>query len=123
MTPHSVHFGTNAALYSKLLSLHESTEMHESVTKLLLQGYHYTSRDKSKLPSKKDEHFSTSTSFHSFDEVAGNTAPLDYAFLSPIFDSISKADYKAAFELESLKRVLPSSSCPIIALGGECDIS
>ena len=44
---------------------------------------------------------------------------LDYGFLSPIFDSISKVGYLAAgFEERSLKLALERSQVPVIALGG-----
>lgn len=44
----------------------------------------------------------------------------DYVFLSPVFDSISKAGYKAAFDLERLSEKLKSSlrRTPVVALGG-----
>lgn len=45
---------------------------------------------------------------------------LDYIFLSPIFDSISKPDYKSAFSHEDLKDFLETNSdlADIFALGG-----
>ena len=44
---------------------------------------------------------------------------LDYAFLSPIFDSISKQGYSAAFDLSFLETAIANAKCPILALGGE----
>lgn len=60
-----------------------------------------------------------SRSCHSLDEVAA-CAGEDYLFLSPIFDSISKAGYCAAFTDDELRR---ASACGIlgervVALGG-----
>jgi thiamine-phosphate pyrophosphorylase len=44
---------------------------------------------------------------------------LDYAFLSPIFDSISKEGYAAAgFDSAELAQVLCKAPMPVYALGG-----
>lgn len=44
---------------------------------------------------------------------------LDYAFLSPIYNSISKQGYSAAqFSDEDLRAAIKSCGCPVIALGG-----
>ena len=46
---------------------------------------------------------------------------LDYAFLSPVFDSISKEGYKSAgFEKDRLATAIKGSGVSVIALGGEC---
>lgn len=60
-----------------------------------------------------------SRSLHSLDEFTQND-DLDYAFLSPVFDSISKSDYKSNFDPVELKTGLASkaSSTRAIALGG-----
>lgn len=44
-----------------------------------------------------------STSCHSLDELRLIADNYDYAFLSPIFDSVSKQGYKSAFTIESLR--------------------
>lgn len=41
-----------------------------------------------------------------------------YATLSPIFDSISKQGYKAAFNFDELQSALSKLKLPVIALGG-----
>ena len=44
---------------------------------------------------------------------------LDYCFLSPIYDSISKAGYASAFsDQEHLRSCLATSRYPVLALGG-----
>lgn len=58
-----------------------------------------------------------SRSCHSVDEVIGST-DCDYVTLSPIFDSISKAGYRAAFSPEELHRLDCVAAPKIIALGG-----
>lgn len=57
-----------------------------------------------------------STSFHSWKEVEGGGAGLEYAFLSPLFDSISKPGYGANPGL--LERPPGSYACKVIGLGG-----
>lgn len=59
-----------------------------------------------------------SRSCHSVDEAA--TADYDYCFLSPIFDSISKSGYSAAFDRPTLAAALSTTLAArkVIALGG-----
>ena len=67
---------------------------------------------------KKDNRaWTVSRSLHSLAELRSSSG-LEYAFLSPIFDSISKQGYKAAFEEEKLRQALADNSVPVIALGG-----
>lgn len=56
--------------------------------------------------------------FHSLIEIEECKENYDYAFLSPIFDSISKAGYKSKFDLKELKGFLKNRKEKIIALGG-----
>ena len=55
----------------------------------------------------------TSRSIHSVEEIAG--VKEDYAFLSPVYPSISKPGYRGDFDLAALK---PHLSNRIFALGG-----
>lgn len=61
-----------------------------------------------------------SYSCHSFDEIKSINSNPEYVFLSPLFDSISKQDYKAAFDFKELKIFLNQFNLnkKIIALGG-----
>mgnify|MGYP001776706817 CR=1 FL=1 len=61
-----------------------------------------------------------SRSCHSLDEVARHKASMDYMFLSPIFDSISKAGYQAAFSPGVLDEAAKQGIIDrkVIALGG-----
>ena len=63
---------------------------------------------------------SVSRSCHSFEEVSLYTPSCDYLFLSPIFDSISKAGYVAAFSKTDLKYAYSKGfiSDKVMALGG-----
>ena len=59
-------------------------------------------------------------SCHSFEEVVRYKDGYDYLFLSPIFDSISKAGYHSAFDECSLRQASISGviDSRVIALGG-----
>lgn len=65
-----------------------------------------------------------STSFHSLAELARTRRRYDYVFLSPIFDSISKAGYASSFELPIVQAFLQKSAArrtrwpQAVALGG-----
>lgn len=58
-----------------------------------------------------------SRSCHSVDEVEA-ASECDYVTLSPIFDSISKPGYRAAFSADELMRLNAITSPDVIALGG-----
>lgn len=58
-------------------------------------------------------------SCHTFEEVEAVEAEVDYVFLSPIHDSISKTGYKSNFKEEDLKNFLEKKrKTKILALGG-----
>lgn len=64
-----------------------------------------------------------SKSFHSFEAIEQYTVPaLDYGFLSPVFNSISKPEYRQKFAPEVLKQFLAhrQNKMPLFALGGIC---
>ncbi|MDR0954575.1 MAG: thiamine phosphate synthase [Rikenellaceae bacterium] len=60
-----------------------------------------------------------SASAHDWMTVKSCMGHADYLFLSPIFDSVSKAGYKAAFAEEQLRVLLEDTDRPpVVALGG-----
>jgi len=68
-------------------------------------------------PWEKDEGVALSASLHSWDEVRAVTpGRLEYVFLSPLFDSISKPGYHAGEGL--LRRPDGVRPCGLIGLGG-----
>ncbi len=87
---------------------------------LPLQGIHYKERDRPPPPlSRFGEGLSQSTSLHSIADVLQDWRNLDYAFLSPIFDSISKEGYSAAgFDPQEVTDALQRAQMPVYALGG-----
>lgn len=68
--------------------------------------------------AKKDTLFSASC--HSVGEVEKRKTQCDYVFMSPIFDSISKQGYSAAYSQEELKEASAKGIIDknVIALGG-----
>lgn len=86
-----------------------------------LSGFHLKENQPTPpaIPSKN-----LSRSFHTLEALHNSSNPLNYAFLSPIFDSISKPGHAAAFSHQSLERFLKNRSpntpslIKVIALGG-----
>ncbi len=56
--------------------------------------------------------------FHSLEELEACKEKYEYAFLSPIFDSISKKDYKTQFSQTKSELISELCGKPVIALGG-----
>src|SRR5688572_17237998 len=67
------------------------------------------------LKQWRSKHYTLSTSIHTLDALEGLSSHFQYAFLGPVFDSISKPGYKASqsFQLTSEKRPIE-----LIAIGG-----
>lgn len=61
-----------------------------------------------------------STSLHALSALRQYNPAYDYVTLSPVFDSISKQGYSAAFSVEELRVSVQQSSYAVIALGGIC---
>lgn len=88
-----------------------------------LRGIHIKGADK-ELKGSIIERFgsrddiSISISYHSLKELTGDSGSIDYAFLSPVFDSISKSNYRAGFDHRKLGDILEKIDIDVIALGG-----
>lgn len=87
------------------------------VEKYGLKGVHLSAKKQRDL-TRKPEYRHVSASCHSFEEIRNLPFDVDYCFLSPIFDSISKEDYTKAFSEEEIRKELPTVSVPVVALGG-----
>ena len=81
-----------------------------------LAGIHLNSRNHTRPEGFKG---SISRSCHSLEEVQGNSE-LDYVFLSPLFQSISKEGYGSGFPMEVLHKASSDGiiNQKVIALGG-----
>lgn len=103
---------------------------HEIINDVNLGGLHFTSEKKISLSineinslRKKYPNITLSSSLHQLSEVQHASSIFNYAFLSPVFDSISKKGYFSSLNLEETKKKIkhiksihPGFS--IIALGG-----
>ncbi|MFM2225293.1 MAG: hypothetical protein RJA07_1495 [Bacteroidota bacterium] len=107
----------DAAHHHKIV-LHQYPEL---MLQFNLAGFHITQHYMPMIDSIKEmilPHQSLSISCHSFDEIQQLNG-FDYYFISPIFDSISKANYKSAFSIDEIKNALAiCNNKKIIALGG-----
>lgn len=99
--------------YSRLV-LHDH---HELAVKYHLHGVHLNSRNPNPPKGWKG---SVSRSCHTLEEVKEWKERCNYVSLSPIFDSISKKGYQAAFSPEELKKAQEEGIIDhkVMALGG-----
>ena len=88
-----------------------------------LRGIHFKKVNKGHRGSlferfKGRNDITISMSCHSLEELSCDTECIDYTFLSPIFDSISKSTYKAGFDHKELADTLEKTDLDVVALGG-----
>lgn len=102
------------SVYYSRLVLHDHFQL---VVKYHLYGVHLNSRNPQPPVGWKG---SVSRSCHSLDEVKEWKPKCDYVSLSPIFDSISKKDYPAAFSEQELAQAETDGIIDekVMALGG-----
>lgn len=99
--------------HSKIVLHHH----HSLLSVYSLKGIHFT--EKKRRDNKRDQTtVSVSTSFHHLQELIDAPASYEYVFLSPIFDSISKQNYKSPFQEKELTEFLTANQLPVVALGG-----
>lgn len=110
-----------APLFRQRIVLHDH---HELARHYALGGIHLNSRNP-EIPQWADQEkyqhpFTLSRSCHSIEEVQQNRNILDYMFLSPIYDSISKEGYGAAFSRQQLTEAYATGILGdnVFALGG-----
>jgi thiamine-phosphate pyrophosphorylase len=110
------------AQFRKRVVLHQHYELAE---KYQLRGIHFTGHYIKNNPDKlsdwyqmaQEHKMTVSNSKHQLLELKTLEIPYDYVFLSPVFDSISKAGYKSSFaDLKSVEKY--KSATQLIALGG-----
>jgi len=98
--------------YLNRIVLHDHFELTK---KYPLGGIHLNSRNPNPIPQKG----TVSRSCHSVKEITENKG-LDYYFLSPAFDSISKEAYQSVLDLEAVKEAFEKGFLGdnVYALGG-----
>ena len=94
--------------------IHDFPQLYYEFT---LKGIH-VNKNVTNLP--KDYTGYKTRSCHSFEEIIKYKNEYDYLFLSPIFDSISKPDYKSPYTHEMLQKASLEGIIDqkVIALGG-----
>ena len=105
-------------VYYDRIVLHDHYALAE---KYQLKGIHWNARNQEfKLEGAYWQKASISRSCHSIPEVEMYKNQYQYVTLSPIFDSISKQGYKAAFSESDLKSAIEKGiiNQQVIALGG-----
>ena len=107
----------DCSLYNRIV-IHD---FYELSTIYGLRGIHLTGRHPNIPEGMTPNHISCSC--HSLDEVRERKDDMNYVFLSPIFDSISKQGYKSPFPYDSLKVAAAQGIIDdkVIALGGVDD--
>ncbi len=105
------------AEYRQRIVTHEHFQL---ATEYNLKGIHLNGRNP-QVPEGYTGHVSCSC--HSLQEVTERKPTCDYVFLSPIYDSISKAGYASAYSLESLQEAHQAGIIDekVMALGGICE--
>lgn len=88
-----------------------------------LKGFHCTryflAKNEENIKGVFSEYkaFSFSKSCHTLEELK-NSNDFDYVFFSPVFKSISKANYESNYQFESIDKAIKTINTPVIALGG-----
>jgi thiamine-phosphate pyrophosphorylase len=100
--------------FHKYIVIHS---FHHLIKEFTLKGIHFPEHIRKNTTSfPGDVH--TSSSFHTVEELKNCNTRFDYVFLSPIFNSISKAGYSSDFELPIIKKELQMIDQKVVALGG-----
>ncbi|MDD5571175.1 MAG: thiamine phosphate synthase [Bacteroidales bacterium] len=105
--------------YHRKIVIHSNYELIE---KYNLKGIHFSLKNINikNLKINPARKYSISASFHSLDEFYKYGNKFDYAFISPVFNSISKKDYKSEITHDEINKFLKSEKkqCRVFALGG-----
>lgn len=102
------------AVYHSRIVLHDCYELSQQYG---VGGIHLNARNSD---TPRAPHVRLSRSCHSFDDIGQHKPECEYLFLSPIYDSISKVGYQAAFSHEALMQASEQGIIDnkVIALGG-----
>ena len=85
-----------------------------------LKGIHINQKTKDSGIEQKFKDYHISISTHSKDDILMLDSSYDYAFISPVFNSISKEGYKSRFSKNTLSKFFRENAIntEIVALGG-----
>ncbi|MDR3705198.1 MAG: thiamine phosphate synthase [Paludibacteraceae bacterium] len=107
------------ATFHKRVVLHDYYHLQK---KYDVGGFHFSTKKRAEISNLVDwriDKLSLSTSTHSLEELEKLDVHFDYAFLSPIFPSISKQGYEGNLDMQAVQRYLQKPHhTKVIALGG-----
>lgn len=103
--------------YHSRIVLHDYFHLAEKYT---FGGLHFSTLKRGEANTLALWHIGTlSTSTHSLEELSALDGQFDYAFLSPIFPSISKQGYEGNLDMQAVQSYLQKPhQTKVIALGG-----
>lgn len=103
--------------YHRRVILHEQYDL---VKKYNLKGIHISEKNKNSGFETEYKRYHQSISVHALNELFHLNNNYSYAFLSPVFNSISKQNYKSGFKINTLKKTFQQNKIQqnVIALGG-----
>ncbi|MCB2149236.1 MAG: thiamine phosphate synthase [Deltaproteobacteria bacterium] len=109
------------AAFHRRIMVHDHPEL---LVQFDLKGIHFSEKERKRyLPGLRQLRLAMpgcrlSSAFHRIADIPEPDGLFDYILLSPVFDSISKQNYRAAFEHADLKRFLSRTDHTVFALGG-----
>lgn len=83
-----------------------------------VQGIHHPEYSRPTILPPRSPGRTVSTALHQLPQLQMEWGGLDYAFMSPVFNSITKVGYGAAFDIDELTHAVKCCDLPVIALGG-----
>lgn len=102
----------DAKFYNRIV-IHSHYELCNDYS---LKGIHFTHKTRHLIEKYKDSPIHKSISCHDFIEVLKYRDTMNYCFISPVFDSISKVGYRSNISLDELSNY--SKETNLVALGG-----
>jgi thiamine-phosphate pyrophosphorylase len=104
------------AKFHARLVLHDYYHLAE---KYKVGGLHFSTQKRAEISKSTNQQITISTSTHSLEELSALDGQFAYAFLSPIYPSISKQGYEGNLDMEAVQAYLQKPhQTKVIALGG-----
>jgi thiamine-phosphate pyrophosphorylase len=112
-----IHSNHKLAIHYHLKGIHLTEKYRKSPLKFLYSYFYIYKTIQSKM--------TISTSYHDVMKIIKANYKYSYVFLSPVFKSISKEEYKPVMTLPKLQDRLRETKSKVFALGGvdECNLN
>ncbi|MCZ8230512.1 thiamine phosphate synthase [Flavobacterium sp.] len=96
---------------------------HELALRFGISRIHFTEKKRIETPEAhlkkwKKRGYTLSTSIHQRDDVEQLSNAFDYAFFGPVFESISKPNYRSNVDFEKELKLIKNKKPRLVALGG-----